>query len=121
MLPNRSLIDQGTVVAGNSDYPISAAVPLLRIHDMVNRTSAEGKVYGPKQRCTVDQALRAFTLGSAYAEFAEEQKGSIETGKLADFVVLDRDPRKVDPKTIKDIAVLRTVIGGETVFEKPVE
>jgi predicted amidohydrolase YtcJ len=118
MLPNRSLIDQGTVVAGNSDYPISAAVPLLRIHDMVNRTTAEGKVYGPRQRCTVDQALRAFTLGSAYAEFAEERKGSIEAGKLADFVVLDRDPHQVDPKAIKDIAVLRTVIGGETVFEK---
>jgi predicted amidohydrolase YtcJ len=118
MLPNRSLIDQGTVVAGNSDYPISTAKPMLRIHDMVNRTSAEGKVYGPKQRCTVDQALHAFTLGSAYAEFAEEHEDSIEAGKLADFVVLDGDPRKVDPKTIKDIAVLRTVIGGETVFEK---
>jgi predicted amidohydrolase YtcJ len=118
MLPNRSLIDQGTVVAGNSDYPISAAVPMLRIHDMVNRTSAEGKVYGAKQCCTVEQALRAFTLGSAYAEFAEEQKGSISAGKLADFVVLDRDPRKVEAKAIKDIAVLRTVIGGETVFEK---
>jgi predicted amidohydrolase YtcJ len=118
MFPNRSLIDQGTVVAGNSDYPVSAAVPLLRIHDMVNRTSAARKVYGPKQRCTVEQALRAFTLGSAYAEFAEKHKGSITAGKLADFVVLDRDPREVDPKTIKDIAVLRTVIGGETVFEK---
>jgi len=118
MHPNRSLIEQGTVVAGNSDYPISAAVPLLRMHDMVNRTSAEGKVYGPKQRCTVEQALRAFTLGSAYAEFGEEQKGSIEAGKLADFVVLDRDPQKVDAKAIKDIVVLRTVIGGETVYEK---
>jgi predicted amidohydrolase YtcJ len=118
MFPNRSLMDQGTVVAGNSDYPVSAAVPLLRIHDLVNRTSAAGKVYGPSQRCTVDQALHAFTLGSAYAEFAEEQKGSIETGKLADFVVLDSDPRKVDPKAIKDITVLRTVVGGETVFEK---
>ncbi len=85
---------------------------------MVNRTSAEGKVYGAKRCCTVDQALRAFTLGSAYAEFAEDHKGSIEVGKLADFVVLDRDPRKVDAKAIKDIAVLRTVIGGETVFEK---
>ena len=118
MFPNRSLIDQGTIVAGNSDYPISAAVPLLRIHDMVNRTSAEGKVYGPKQCCTVDQALHAFTLGSAFAEFAEKQKGSIETGKLADFVVLDRDPHKAEPTTIKDIVVLRTVIGGVTVFEK---
>jgi predicted amidohydrolase YtcJ len=117
MLPNRSLIDQGTVVAGNSDYPVSAAVPLLRIHDMVNRTSAEGKIYGATQRCTVDQALRAFTIGSAYAESAEEQKGSIAAGKLADFVILDRDPRKVDPKALKDIAVLQTVVGGETVFE----
>jgi predicted amidohydrolase YtcJ len=118
MFPNRSLIEQGTVVAGNSDYPVSAAVPMLRIYDLVNRTSAAGKVYGPKQRCTVEQALRTFTLGSAYAEFAEEHKGSIEAGKLADFVVLNRDPRKVDAKAIKDIAVLQTVIGGETVFEK---
>jgi predicted amidohydrolase YtcJ len=118
MLPNRSLIDQGTVVAGNSDYPISAAKPLLRIHDMVNRRSAEGKVYGPKQRCTVEQALRAFTYGGAYAEFSESQKGSIKTAKLADFVVLDRDPRTAAPKDIKDIAVLQTVIGGETVFER---
>jgi predicted amidohydrolase YtcJ len=118
MLANRSLIDQGTVVAGNSDYPISAAVPMLRIHDLVNRTSAEGKVYGPKQRCTVEQALHAFTLGSAYAEFAEADKGSIEAGKLADFVVLDHDPHKVSPTTIKDIAVVRTVVGGKTVFEK---
>jgi predicted amidohydrolase YtcJ len=118
MLPNRSPIDQGTIVAGNSDYPIGAAVPLLRIHHMVNRTSAEGKLYGPKQRCTVEQALHAFTLGSAYAEFAEQAKGSIEVGKLADFVILDRDPRKVDTKAIKEIAVLRTVAGGETVFEK---
>jgi predicted amidohydrolase YtcJ len=85
---------------------------------MVNRTSAAGKVYGPKQRCTVDQGLRAFTLGSAYAEFAEDHKGSIAAGKLADFVVLDRDPHKVASKAIKDIAVLRTVIGGKTVFEK---
>jgi predicted amidohydrolase YtcJ len=118
MFPNRSLLDQGTVIAGNSDYPVSAAVPLLRIHDLVNRTSAAGKLYGPKQRCTVEQALRAFTLGSAYAEFAEEHKGSIEAGKLADFVVLDRDPLKVNANAIKDIAVLRTAIGGETVFEK---
>ena len=118
MFPNRSLIDQGTIVAGNSDYPISAAVPLLRIHDMVNRTSAEGTVYGPKQRSTVEQALYAFTLGSAFGEFAEKQKGSIEAGKLADFAVLDGDPHKVKPNTIKDIIVFRTVIGGATVFEK---
>jgi predicted amidohydrolase YtcJ len=117
MLPARSLIAQGTVIAGNSDYLISAARPLLRIHDMVNRTSAQGRTYGPKQRCTVEQALEAFTLGSAYAEFGEKRKGSIEVGKLADFVVLAADPAKVDSRSIKDIKVLRTVIGGITVFE----
>jgi hypothetical protein len=118
MLPNRSLIDQGTVVAGNSDYPVSAAIPMLRIHDMVNRISSEGKLYGASQRCTVEQALRAFTMGGAFAEFAERFKGSIEVGKVADFVVLDRDPRRVPAANIKDVAVVQTVVGGVTVFEK---
>jgi hypothetical protein len=117
MHPNRSLIEQGTVVAGNSDYPVSAAVPLLRIHDMVNRTSAEGKLYGGRQRCTVEQALHAFTTGSAFAEFAEAYKGSLTEGKVADFVVLDRDPRSVPPAQLKDVRVLRTVLGGVTVHE----
>ena len=75
MLPNRSLIDQGTVVAGNSDYPISAAVPLLRIHDMVNRTSAEGKVYGPKRHCTIEQALRSFHAGQRVCGIRGAAKG----------------------------------------------
>jgi predicted amidohydrolase YtcJ len=116
MLPNRSLIDLGVPVAGHSDYLVSAADPLLRVQDMVLRTSAEGKVYGPKQRTTVEQALRVWTLGGAYASFEEAVKGSIEKGKLADFVVLSADPTRVRPETIKDITVERTVIGGKAVF-----
>jgi predicted amidohydrolase YtcJ len=118
MLPNRSLLDLGVPVAGHSDYPVSAADPLLRIQDMVTRRSAEGKVYGPKQRTTVEQALRVWTLGGAYASFEEDVKGSIERGKLADFVVLSADPTRVDAERIKDIAVERTVIGGKVVFTR---
>jgi predicted amidohydrolase YtcJ len=86
---------------------------------MVTRTSAEGKVYGAKQRITVDEALRAWTLGGAYASFAEQHVGSISVGKVADFVVLSDDPTRVKPQTIKDIAVEKTVVGGSVAWERP--
>jgi predicted amidohydrolase YtcJ len=118
MLPARSLIDAGVVVAGNSDYPVSRAEPLLHLQDMVTRTSAEGKVYGPRQRTTLEQALHAWTMGGAFASFEEKVKGSIEPGKLADFVVLGADPGRVDPMAIKDIAVDMTVIAGKIIYER---
>lgn len=117
MHPNRSLIDQGTPVAGNSDFPVSAADPLLRIQDMVTRTSAEGKLYGPSQRTTAEQALRAWTFGGAFASFSEAEVGTIAVGKFADFVVLADDPCAVPAGRIKDIAVLTTVVGGRVVHE----
>jgi hypothetical protein len=116
MHPARSLLDLGIPMAGHSDDPVSAADPLLRIQDLVTRTSAEGKVYGAKQRITVEEALRAWTLGGAYASFEEDRKGSIETGKLADFVVLASDPARVKPQGIKDIAIEATFIGGRPVY-----
>jgi predicted amidohydrolase YtcJ len=114
----RSMLDSGIPIAGHSDSPVSVADPVLRIQDMVTRTSAEGKVYGAKQRITAEEALRAWTLGGAYAEFAEDRKGSIETGKLADFVVLSADPMRVKPETIRDIVVESTFIGGKAVFNR---
>jgi predicted amidohydrolase YtcJ len=117
MHPARALLDQGIPIAGHSDTPVSAAEPLLRIQDMVTRTSAEGKVYGASQRITVEEALRAWTLGAAYAEFADDRKGSIRAGQLADFVVLADDPSRVQPETIKDIMVEKTFIGGRAIFE----
>src|SRR3954470_5288947 len=77
MHPARSLLDLGIPMAGHSDSPVSAAEPLLRVQDMVTRTSAEGKVYGARQRVTAEEALRAWTLGGAYASFEEDRKGSI--------------------------------------------
>jgi len=118
MHPARSLLDFGIPLAGHSDDPVSVADPLLRIQDMVTRTSAEGKLYGARQRISAEEALRAWTLGGAFASFEESHKGSITVGKLADFVVLSADPVRVKPGAIKDIAVEKTVIGGKVVFEQ---
>ena len=118
MHPNRSAIEMGIVVAGNSDSGVSAAYPMLRIQSMVTRKTAEGKVYGPKQKVSVEDAIRIWTMGSAYASFEEEIKGSIEVGKLADFVILSQDPTKVPPDTIKDVEVEKTYVGGKLAYAR---
>jgi predicted amidohydrolase YtcJ len=112
MHPARSLVDLGIPFAGHSDDPVSVSDPLLRIQDMVTRTSAEGKLYGGKQRITVEEALRAWTLGGAYAAFEEDVKGSITVGKFADFVVLGSDLTQVKPDRIKDVAMEMVFVGG---------
>jgi len=113
--PNRTALEMGIAVAAHSDYSVSRAEPLRRIQSLVTRKSMAGKVYAPEQCLSVEQALRVFTLGSAYAAFEEGLKGSIERGKLADCVVLSADPAAVDPDTIRDIAVEQTIIGGVVV------
>jgi len=117
MHPNRTALDMGIPVAGNSDYGVSAAIPMLRIQSLVTRTSAEGKVYGPEQRISPEEAIRVWTMGSAYSVFEEDIKGSIEVGKLADCVVLSSDPTAVPVDEIKDITVRMTVVGGRIVYE----
>jgi predicted amidohydrolase YtcJ len=113
----RSAIDMGIHVAGHSDSTVSAADPLLRIQDMVTRKGQDGKVYGVNQRVSVEEAIKVWTLDGAYATFEENTKGSIMPGKLADFVVLRRDPRKVASDSIKDIVVDSTYVGGERVWQ----
>ena len=117
MHANRLALDMGIPVAGNSDYEVSAAIPMLRIQSMVTRTSAEGKVYGPEQRISPEEAIRVWTMGSAFSVFEEDIKGSIEAGKLADFVILSTDPTAVAVDEIKDIVVHTTVVGGRIVYE----
>lgn len=117
MHPARSLLDLGIPMAGHSDDPVSVSDPLLRIQDMVTRTSAEGKVYGAKQRVAVEEALRAWTLGGAYAAFQEDHVGSVTTNKLADFVVLSDDPTRVPSDQIRHIAVEKTFVGGREVVQ----
>jgi hypothetical protein len=112
-------IGMGIPVAGHSDSPISAADPLLRIQDMVTRTSSQGVVVGGNQKISVDEAIKVWTLDGAYATFEENIKGSISPGKLADFVVLQKDPRKVQPSTIKDIVLEATYLEGNRVYTAP--
>jgi hypothetical protein len=108
-----SLLAAGMVLPGSSDRPVAAGAPLLGIHDMVNRRAASGAPFNPGEAITVEQALRAYTYGSAYASRAEHLKGTIEPGKLADFVVLSEDPTAVSPDRIAGLQVLATVVGGE--------
>ncbi len=115
----RTAIDMGIHVAGHSDSPISAADPLLRIQDMVTRKSQQGVVVGDNQRVSVDEAIKVWTLDGAYATFEENIKGSITPGKLADFVILQKDPRAVPPDTIKDIVLEATYLGGQKVYTAP--
>jgi hypothetical protein len=115
----RTAIDMGIHVAGHSDSPISAADPLLRIQDMVTRKGKDGTVYGGNQRVSADEAIKVWTLDGAYATFEENIKGSITPGKLADFVVLEKDPRKVPEDSIKNIVVEATYMGGQKVYTAP--
>ena len=113
MHATKSLLDLGVIVAGTSDYPVSAALPLLRIQDLVERKSRAGKVYGAQQCVSVEQALAVWTLGSARAGFMEDRIGSLEVGKLADFVVLANDPTRVASWRIHQAVVEQTYLGGK--------
>jgi len=113
MFAHRSFLDAGIMVAPASDYPPGPFEPLMALQSMVTRKDVAGRVWGERQRITVDEALRVCTMHGAYASFEEHQKGSLTPGKLADCVVLEHDPRAVDSDRIKDIRVLRTVLGGK--------
>jgi predicted amidohydrolase YtcJ len=90
---------------------------MMALQSSVTRTDSEGKVWGPKHRVTVAEALRVGTMNGAYASYEEKLKGSIEPGKLADLVVLGRDPLREDPHTLITIPIERTMAGGEWTFE----
>ena len=117
MFAHRSFLDHGIPVAAASDYPPGPFPALMAIQSMVTRKDMQGRVWGPSQRITVDEALRVCTLNGAHASFEEGLKGSITLGKLADFVVLAEDPHEVDPDRIKEIGVARTVAGGRTTHD----
>jgi len=118
--PWKQFLDNGVPLAFGTDYPVEPITPFRGIYAAVTRKNEAGtKEYYPEQKLTIEQAIAAYTTGSAYAEFAEREKGTLAPGMLADFVVLDRDLTKVPPAEILKTEVLRTVVGGKTVFEVP--
>jgi predicted amidohydrolase YtcJ len=113
----RSLLDAGVKVAAGSDFSPGPFDPRMAIQGMVTRTGWDGKTWGANQRITVEEALRVNTLNAAYNSHEEAIKGSISPGKLADYVVLSEDLFTVDQAKIKDIQIVRTVVGGTTVYQ----
>ena len=116
MFAHRSFLDAGIRVPGASDYTPGPFEPLMAIQSMVTRKDYRGRVWGPSQKVTVDEALTIATINGAYASSEENLKGSIAAGKLADFVMLEKDPHDSDPDQIMNIKVNRTVIGVKTVY-----
>lgn len=114
----RTFLNNGVVLAFGTDYPVEPVTPFRGVYAAVTRKNEAGtKTYYPEEKLTIDEVLKAYTAGSAFAEFAEKQKGTLEPGKFADFVVLDRDLTKIPAPEILGTKVLRTVVGGKTVYE----
>jgi predicted amidohydrolase YtcJ len=113
-----AFLNKGVTLAFGTDYPIEPVTPVRGLYAAITRKSEAGKQeYFPEQRLTMDQAIAAYTSGSAFAEFDEKEKGKLVPGMLADFVVMDRDPTASSPEKLLATKVLRTVVGGKTVYE----
>lgn len=113
-----SFLNKGVTLAFGTDYPVEPLSPFRGLYAAVTRKSENGKQeYFPEQKLTMDQAIAAYTTGSAFAEFEEKEKGELAPGMLADFVVLDRDITAVSAEKELATKVLLTVVGGKTVYE----
>lgn len=117
----RTILDTGGVLAFGSDSPVAPIDPILGIYAAVTRRTLDDKNpngWVPEQKISVLETVRAFTWGSAYAEFQDTVKGTLETGKLADLVILSEDIFTIDPVRIRDARVLMTVVSGKVVYER---
>ncbi len=117
MFALRSFLDAGIPATQTSDYPPGPYEPLMALQSSVTRTDFKGKSWGVNQRITVEEAIKIGTLHGAYASYEESKKGSLEEGKYADLVVLDKDPTRIDPSSILQLKIERTMAGGQWVYE----
>ena len=116
-----SLLKSGAIICGGSDAPVERGEPMIEFYAAVTRKSTNGESHEgwhPEEAVSREQALKMFTINAAYAAFEENDKGSIEEGKLADFTVLSEDLMKIPPAKILNTRCEMTVIGGEIVFQK---
>lgn len=116
--PIASASKLGLKFTNHSDATVTPIDPLFTVWSAVNRISRTGRIIGPKEKATPYQALKAITSHAAFEYFEENSKGSLSKGKLADFVILDKDPLSVDPMEIKDIKVVETIKEGKSIFKK---
>ncbi len=116
--PIKSALKKGIRVTSHTDAPVAFPNMMMILWTTVNRVSRTGTVMGPDEKLTPYEALKSITIWGAEQFFEKEKKGTLTVGKLADMVVLDKNPLKVDPMTLKDIVVLETIKEGKTIYEK---
>jgi predicted amidohydrolase YtcJ len=116
----RTFLSHGVRLAFGTDWDVAPLNPILGVYAAVTRATLDGKNpsgWFPEQKLTVAEAVEAYTMGSAYAEFQEKEKGSITPGKLADMVLLSDDIFSIDPAKIREVKVLKTIVGGRLVWD----
>ena len=116
----RTFLNHGVRLAFGSDWPVAPLNPMLGVYAAVTRATLDGKNPGgwfPEQKLTVAEALQAYTMGSAYAEFQENEKGAISVGKLADMVIVSDDIFTIEPAKIRDVKILKTFVGGKLIWD----
>src|SRR5699024_7210433 len=115
----RSLIDAGATLAFGTDWPVAPLNPLFTVYAAVTRRTLDGKNpegWVPEQKISVEEAVCAYTVGSAFAEFADDEKGTIQTGKLADLILLSENIFEIDPVEIENVQTLLTIVDGRIVW-----
>ena len=120
MHPYNSYLKAGVIVDFGTDFPVVTLNPMVGLYMAVTRRTSDGKNPNglePQEKISIEQAIKCYTLNSAYAEFQEDKKGSIEPGKLADLIVLDKDILTIDPVKIKDAKVDMTILGGKVIYK----
>ena len=113
-------MNHGVHLAFGTDWDVAPLNPMLTVSAAVTRATLDGKNpdgWFPEQKLSVAEAVQAYTMGSAYAEFQEKEKGSITPGKLADMVIVSDDILSIDPARIRDVKVLKTFVGGKVVWD----
>lgn len=117
--PAASSLKRSMIYTQHHDAPVALPSSMMILASQVTRTTRSGQVLGPEQRVSIMDALKSITINAAYQYFEENVKGSLEPGKLADFVILDKNPLEVEPMAIKDIQVVKTIKEGKSIYVAP--